>query len=299
MNKLLPDRLRELWGCVEAGQLTRAGAQEQQDRFLAEYRELWTHALTAPEEPRLKEALLSELAAYLGVPDVAALEARCRSAGTALRHQWERIVGELSERSAIERFYDESHDYLLDLMWWHTLVDDVSPLAYVLALDFARRCPGGKYLDFGSGVGSGAILFARHGYSVALADISSPLLDFSRWRLARRDLAADMIDLKTADLPPSAFDFITAMDVFEHLADPVETVDDLVAALRPGGYLFGRFAADPDPERPQHIVFEFDATFQRLCALGLKEVWRDSWLWGHQVFKKPSSEKEERKKFSS
>lgn len=287
MNKLLPDRLKELWSAVEAGQLTRAGAQEQQDRCLAEYRALWTQALTVPAEPRLKEALLSELAAYLGVPDVAVLEARCRGAATALKNEWERTVGDRAERSAIERFYDESGGYLLDLMWWHTLEDDVSPLAYVLALDYARRRPGTSYLDFGAGVGSGAILFARHGYSVALADISSPLLDFSRWRLGRRQIHADMIDLKTATLPRSAFDFITAMDVFEHLADPVEAIDHLAAALRPGGYLFGRFAADPDPERPQHIVFEFEPTFRRLSALGLKEVWRDSWLWGHQVFQKP------------
>jgi hypothetical protein len=39
---------------------------------------------------------------------------------------------------------------------------------------------------------------------------------------------------------------ITAMDVFEHLPDPVKAVDHLAIALRRGGFLFGRFAAEPD-----------------------------------------------------
>jgi len=76
------------------------------------------------------------------------------------------------------------------------------------------------------------------------------------------------------------------MDVFEHLADPIEAVDRLAAALKPGGYLFGRFASDPDPARPQHIVFDFAPTFQRLASRGMTEVWKDIRLWGHQVFQK-------------
>jgi 2-polyprenyl-3-methyl-5-hydroxy-6-metoxy-1,4-benzoquinol methylase len=51
------------------------------------------------------------------------------------------------------------------------------------------RC-GDSYLDSGGGVGSGAILFACHGYTVAQVDISSTLLDFSKWRFARRQVAA-------------------------------------------------------------------------------------------------------------
>ena len=37
---------------------------------------------------------------------------------------------------------------------------------------------------------------------------------------------------------------------------------------------------------PQHIVTDFGPTFSRLRELGFVEVWRDSWLWGHQVFQK-------------
>ncbi len=287
MSKLVPDRLKDLWSRVDSGQLSRDAAQQQQDTLLAEYREVWTQALAGPDMRNLKEALMTELAAYLGTPDVTALEARCRLVGEQLKGDWEGMVTDPRDRGAVERFYARSEGYLLDLMWWHTLEDDASPLAYVLALDFARRCSGHSYLDFGGGVGAGAILFARHGYAVAHADISSTLVDFSKWRFARRQLSVTTIDLTTEGLPRDSFDFITAMDVFEHLVDPVAAVDRLAAALKPGGYLFGRFAADPDPTRPQHIVFDFTPTFQRLAFHGLTEVWKDVWLWGHQAFQKP------------
>jgi 2-polyprenyl-3-methyl-5-hydroxy-6-metoxy-1,4-benzoquinol methylase len=119
-----------------------------------------------------------------------------------------------------------------------------------------------------------------------LADISSSLLGFSAWRLGIRKLPAQYIDLKHALLPSQGFDVITAMDVFEHLSDPVEAVEKLWKALNPGGFLYARISAESDEERPQHIVQDFEPTFERMRALGFVEVWRDEWLWGHQVFQK-------------
>ncbi len=203
----------------------------------------------------------------------------------AVASEWKETFQKDNARS-VERFYDQSQAYLYDLIGWHTLADDNSPLAYVLALQFALDRGCRHHLDFGAGVGSGSLLFARHGFSITLADISTTLLQFSRWRLDIRGLQAQVIDLKTAPLPSEAFDIITAMDVFEHLVDPVETVAQLWDALKPGGFLFGRFDADQDPDHPQHIVRDFAPTFKRMKELGLVEVWRDDWLWGHQVFRK-------------
>ncbi len=79
---------------------------------------------------------------------------------------------------------------------------------------------------------------------------------------------------------------MTAMDVFEHLVDPVETAERLWDALKPGGFLYARISAEYDADRPQHIVQDFGPTFEHMRALGFVEVWRDEWLWGHQVFQK-------------
>jgi SAM-dependent methyltransferase len=105
-------------------------------------------------------------------------------------------------------------------------------------------------------------------------------------RLARRGLSATCIDLKVSSLPDSTFDLVTAMDVFEHLVDPVETVEQLWDTLKPGGFLYARINAESDEDRPQHIVQDFGLTFERMRALGFVQVWQDEWLWGHQVFQK-------------
>lgn len=288
MNALLPDRLKDVWGSVEKKQLTVEAATRQQEQLMDEHRAVWEDALRLDRPTSPEERTLDELAMHFRGRDRAELERWCTDATGRLKADWH--AGGGNAAGAIERFYDENEGHIFDLMWWHTLRDDLSPLAYVVALDFARRHGCRDYLDFGSGVGSGAILFARHGLAVTLADISSTLLQFARERLARRGLPASFIDLKTSRLPVTGtFDIITAMDVFEHLTDPVGTVDQLAATVKPGGYVFGRFAAEPDDDRPQHIVFDFGPTLARFSDVGFVEVWRDEWLWGHQVFQKTRS----------
>jgi SAM-dependent methyltransferase len=285
MDKLLPDRLRELWQSVERREMTAEAFASEQERLLDGHRRTWTEALRLEGHRSLEDSLLAELALYMHCTDLDEIRARCTGAVARLKREWEAGVRPEDPRS-IERFYDESQTVLYELMWWHGLADDSSPLAYVTALQFARQGGCRRYLDFGSGVGSGAILFARHGFDVTLADISSSLLRFAAWRLERRGLAAYCVDLKSGALPPAAFDFVTAMDVFEHLVDPVATVDQLWQALVPGGYLYARIAAEDDPDRPQHIVHDFGPTLARLQARGFVKTWQDEWLWGHQIFQR-------------
>jgi len=64
------------------------------------------------------------------------------------------------------------------------------------------------------------------GFTATLADISSSLLGFSAWRRGSGSYRP-YIDLKISLLPSRGFDVITAMDVFEHLSDPVEAVEKL------------------------------------------------------------------------
>jgi len=92
--------------------------------------------------------------------------------------------------------------------------------------------------------------------------------------------------LKTSELPAAKYDFITAMDVFEHIAEPEKAVEPVAVALRPGGILFGRFGVEPDENRPFHIARDFAQMFERLAELAFEECWRDDRLWGHQAFRK-------------
>jgi len=280
---LVPDRLRELWSGVERGATTADEVMKEQERLLRDYRAEWERALLEGSETDLRAGLLRELALY-SQGDPQEMERLCTAALPTLRDEWLRGV-DPARRSSIESFY-ESPTTIYELVDWHSLRDDNGPLAYVLALEIARQSRIETCLDFGSGVGSGALLFASAGIAVTLGDISSTLLDFCRWRFDRRGMPATFVDLKTTSLQEAAFDMILAMDVFEHLADPVEAVERLWRTLKPGGLLFARIHAEEDADRPHHIVRDFEPTLARMRALELVEVWRDGWLWGHQLFRK-------------
>ncbi|MDQ3009564.1 MAG: class I SAM-dependent methyltransferase, partial [Acidobacteriota bacterium] len=276
MEQLLPDQLKAAWQAVEAQLLTAEEFDARQQMWTEEYRQIWQKALLLDGQSDLKASLVAEIARFSG-ESVEQVEQRCKGAVNVIADEWNAQVSADSPES-VEHYYDQSEGYIYDLMWWHGLHDDDSPLGYVTALDFAQRHGCKSYLDFGSGVGAGALLFAKNGFDVALADISSTLLSFCNWRLSQRGLPARFIDLKESKLPDKAFNIITAMDVFEHLVDPVAALNELHRTLKPGGFLFGRFAAEEDESHPQHILLDFAPTFARLAELGFKEVWRDGWL---------------------
>ena len=259
-----------------------------QDQWLDEYRLTWRDALLRPGAPDLPSSICAELAMILNIDDPSEVRRRCQNAVLEMKKEWEDTVSGQSDSEVVE-YYDRSQSYAYELMWWHSLEEDLSPLAYVAALHLALKQPGRAYLDFGAGVGSGGILFARHGFEVSLADISSTLQDFARRRLAAREVSASFLDLKHESLPPSAYDFVTAMDVFEHIAHPEEAVHQIAPSIRPGGILFGRFSAEDDPDRPSHIARDFTPAFRALEELGFEECWRDKWLWGHQAFQRVRS----------
>jgi 2-polyprenyl-3-methyl-5-hydroxy-6-metoxy-1,4-benzoquinol methylase len=286
MQQLGPEQLHCLWQSVERKEATEEEYALAEAKLLDAYSSVWRQALLLEGHANLQESLLSELSRYLGCADLAEIRRRCQGAVHAIKEAWNEQTSRSTNRTAVEEFYDHNQAMLYELMWWHSLGEDTDPLGYVTALHFAQQRGCRTYLDFGAGVGAGGILFARHGFEVTLADISSDLLGFSKWRLHLRTLNAEYLDLKAQGFPREAFDFVTAMDVFEHLFDPAGAAEELGRAMKPGAYLFARLQADANEDRPLHIVKDFRPVFQCLEELGFKEVWRDDWVWGHHVFQK-------------
>jgi SAM-dependent methyltransferase len=285
MEKLLPDLLMDLWQTVDERHFTGYQFYIEEQRLIDAYRRIWGDALIVEGRRDLKESILWELGSYTGCSDLHEIERRAREATSTAKREWEDNV-RVEDRRSVEQFYDETQINIYELMWWHALEEDASPLGYVTALQFARRNGCRRLLDFGAGVGSGGILFARNGLEVALADISSPMLHFSEWRCRLRRLSVQLLDLKVRALARETFDMISAMDVFEHLVDPASTVEALWKSLKPGGFLFGRFGDELDEQQPQHIVQDFGPTFRRMEELGFVPFWEDKWLWGHQAYRK-------------
>ena len=180
---LVPDRMAKLWQSVEAGQMSPEDCVSEQEVLLEPYRAEWTKAQLCNGETDLRASLLKELAAYYHVSDSADIDRACDSAVDTLNSEWQETV-DPRQRSSIESFY-ETKTHIYDLINWHTLRDDSGPLAYVVALQIARAHSVRSCLDFGSGVGSGGLLFRLADIDTTLADISTTLLDFARWRFDR------------------------------------------------------------------------------------------------------------------
>jgi SAM-dependent methyltransferase len=113
---------------------------------------------------------------------------------------------------------------------------------------FPKRC---RTLDYGSGTGLLVRLLLDQGYDAWGYDpLATPI-------------AAE--DRVVTRLPPGPFDLITAIEVIEHLCDPVEALQRLRALLAPRGVmllsteLFDRAKHDASwhyltPEHGQHIT---------------------------------------------
>ncbi|MGH9803245.1 MAG: methyltransferase domain-containing protein, partial [Blastocatellia bacterium] len=137
---------------------------------------------------------------------------------------------------------------------------------------YAQSLGANRYLDFGSGVGSNAILFARHGFKVTLADISLAMLEFACWRLQRRGIKAELIDLTQQQLPDSHFDFVTAIDVCEHLPQPKIELRQINRAMRVGGEFVFNCQTGEDDDRPMHVLKSERQVLQALRGCGFRQV---------------------------
>ena len=284
---MVADQLKALWDQVDRKQIAWQQYEQQKKSWLEEYASRWRRALIMPGDDDFVESSRHELIRYLHLKDSDALNAWHERARTNMGGAWDSVDPE--DDKSVALFYDGCELELYNLLMWHTLAEDDAPLAYVAALEFAQSqlpTSSRRYLDFGSGVGSGGILFGRNGFDVTLGDVSSPLLSFARWRHEQRGLPVKCMDLKRESLPANSFDFITAMDVFEHLVNPVATAEQVCDSLSPGGILFGRFHIEPNDAHVTHIAKDFGPMFQRMGELGMTEVWKDQWLWGHQAFRK-------------
>ncbi|MGE0102607.1 MAG: methyltransferase domain-containing protein [Blastocatellales bacterium] len=233
--------------------------------------ERWVEALLLPGEAGIVESGLRELSDYFGIsPDDA--RSACLTALADSKREWESAPRGTADQ--IIDFYRRTRSYIFEHIWWHA-TDIDGNAANVAILDYGIRSGSGRYLDFGSGVGSNAILFARAGFDVTLADVSSGMLDFSKRRLERRGLRARYIDLNSERLPEGGFDLITAVDVIEHVPDPGGVLRQLALALKPGGRLIFNFRAGFDPERPMHILAGAGPVLGNLRREGFDDISSD------------------------
>ncbi len=121
-------------------------------------------------------------------------------------------------------------------------------------IERARLSPGDAVLDIGTGYGEPALQAARAVAPlgrVVLQDLSGPMLDIARERLADADLQDVELDVlegdaEDLDLPAGSFDAIVSRAALMYLVDVVGTLARLRSLLRAEGRLSASVWGPPD-----------------------------------------------------
>jgi SAM-dependent methyltransferase len=96
---------------------------------------------------------------------------------------------------------------------------------------------GGDVLDLGCGTGSLSLLAAEQGHRVTGVDLSPPMIDLARAKLAGRDAVYHLGDAAAPPVGEERFDTVLVRHVLWALPDPARALRHWRDLLRPGGRL--------------------------------------------------------------
>ena len=191
-------------------------------------------------EPRLRrlaeklgwpQAWLQEFIDYLNEPRMIQEEFWVRYTLKRMAAQ-PRFAAVKTEADALAFYRDE--DYML----WRNLVHRRhSAWRRVL---WTMRGRVGTLVEMGCGIApvSAWVARRRRDWRYILLDIDeSPHLRYARWRLRTFE--------RYSTRSPYSVAVVTALDVFEHLADPMKAARECVESLCHGGYLHWNFVGNP------------------------------------------------------
>jgi SAM-dependent methyltransferase len=215
----------------------------QRDAWESPEMEHFRGALRTQPGAGIRASVLDDLSEYHHM-DPEECRQRCLNWEEWSVREW--TAGDRGTPEGLVEFYRELRSWAFDLLWHAYLQSE--GLRYPTSVAVARTVrlrPGARLLDFGSGAGVTAQLFASLGCEVDLADVSTSLLEFSRFRLERRGIAAGYLDLNRDRVPADRYDVVTAIDTLVHVPDLTATARSLHAAIRPGGHLLTNFDVRP------------------------------------------------------
>lgn len=123
----------------------------------------------------------------------------------------------------------------------------------------------GALLEYGCGTAPVSAWLAkrRPSWTYALADLDSPHLRYARWRLG------------AADVQWPSYDVVTAIDVFEHLANPITSARQLVRCLKRGGAMHFNIHRNPSANDLDLATEEQLNATARYLESALHVVWRN------------------------
>jgi SAM-dependent methyltransferase len=216
----------------------------QRDAWASQEMEAFRESLRFRGLPDIRSAVLDDLSSYFKV-DAEAAVYQARHAFELSGKEWLAKTNRSTEKG-ITDFYLHVNSYMFGILWWAYLQAEgyAYPVSVVIARDLASG-ERGPLLDYGSGVGATAQMFSLLGHNVSLADVSTPLLDFARYRFERRGQVANFINLNEAPIQRNAYSVITAIQTFATVPSIFKTACILHAALVPAGTLYADIDVGP------------------------------------------------------
>jgi len=220
---------------------------------IAKYKKIW-ESIKLNKGYSFIDSAINELGEYFNLSKDEAMFFLLKSDKTIV-NEWNKyfLNHKLNNNSIID-FYNSTQSEIFVLMNWHYINFLNGPLQYAFAFDIAKRYNHDTFLDYGSGVATGALLFAKNKFKVTLADVSSANLNFSKFRFKKRGLNADFVDLKTESMLGREYDIITCFDVLEHSYTPLSILINLRKILKNNGHLIINTPFGKDVKRPMHVV---------------------------------------------
>jgi SAM-dependent methyltransferase len=235
------------------------------------YAEIWCDALRLPGTDVLLESLASEVGIYFGLSS--------SEAAKRMKEHWDNrrkwMTGRFPQGGSAEdlkAYYSNDHGIYTG-MYWHSLEPDRYALHSVAGLHLVQQfAEGRRVFEFGHGVGSTGLLFARHGFQVSLGDISKSYRSFAEHRYRSRGLNPRFVDLTKESPEPQSYDAVVSFDVLEHIPDPLPEIEKLRACLKPGGVMVLNIAFGRDPENPEHVLPSRLGVLDRIRGMGFERL---------------------------
>lgn len=188
---------------------------------------------------------MKELKEYLGYGFVDYFDS-----SWALVSEWESKKPETGDEVAA--FYKHTSSYLYNLTIWYESGERYDFTSYFD--HFAKKYNIKSYIDYGCGIGNDGLYLLETGQQVTFIDFDCPSTDFLKWRLKKRKLHASVLDVEKVKKFPSA-DALIAIDVLEHMVNPLEVVEKLSDQTRLFVHL-SQFNNRANGRHPFHFSFD-------------------------------------------
>ena len=153
--------------------------------------------------------------------------------------------------------------YALDLAWWHSHGGG--------GLEHASGLAGKRVLDYGSGIGTFALIAARDGAQVEAWEVNPWLREFTQFRAQQHGLNVTLL----TDEPTGQYDAIMCWHVLEHLSDPLQTLQKFRSMLSPNGVLIMQADFHSEDGHPMHHTMTEAEVAALLRSAGLVSVGED------------------------